>query len=345
MRQAVLRSVDDPATPAEPAAALYAALIAPLEQRLAGIDRIIIVPDGPLAFLPFDALRQNSGAPYLCQRFTVTLSPSISVSLMVRSRTHPARDGEMIAFGGALYAPGNRGVDRGQLKGKHERGLTVTAKEEAAAQSSVGQLAGFYDALGYTWDNLPGTLEEVTRIIGEVYGNKGVRLLTGPEVSERSVKELSRQAKLKKYKVIHFACHGYYEQSYPSFSSIVFSEVSKSLAGPEDGYLNVEEAALLSLESDLVNLSACETGLGKLVQGDGVVGLTRALMVAGSDRVGVTLWTVADDATCRFMIAVYARAVREKKTYAEAYRETKLEFIQSKEYASPYFWSPFILYQ
>jgi CHAT domain-containing protein len=91
-------------------------------------------------------------------------------------------------------------------------------------------------------------------------------------------------------------------------------------------------------------MSACETGLGKIVRGDGVVGLTRALLVAGSNRVGVTLWSVADDATSQFMLQVYKKVVKEKKSFKQAYHETKLEFIRSNNFSSPYFWSPFVLY-
>ncbi len=80
------------------------------------------------------------------------------------------------------------------------------------------------------------------------------------------------------------------------------------------------------------------------VEGDGVVGLTRAFQVAGANRVGVTLWQVDDEATKDFMISVYTKVVKEKKSFREAYVETKREFIVSKKYSAPYYWSPFVLY-
>src|SRR5208337_2363231 len=116
------------------------------------------------------------------------------------------------------------------------------------------------------------------------------------------------QGKLKQYSSIHLACHGYYDPEYPAYSAVVFSEVSGKLKNSkDDGYLTVEETALLNLQSDIVVLSACETGLGRMVRGDGVIGLTRAFQVAGSNRVLVTLWSVSDDATEQFMVSMYAK--------------------------------------
>jgi CHAT domain-containing protein len=125
---------------------------------------------------------------------------------------------------------------------------------------------------------------------------------------------------------------------------VVFSEVFGLTKNAEDGYLTVEEAALLNLNADFVNLSACETGLGKIEQGDGVIGLTRAFQVAGANMVGVTLWTVDDKATMKFMVSVYEKVYKKGKSYIEAYAETKREFMRSQQYSSPYYWCPFVLY-
>src|SRR5208283_5627419 len=107
------------------------------------------------------------------------------------------------------------------------------------------------------------------------------------------------------------------------YSAVVLSEVSGALQGKsaEDGYLTVEEVALLRLKADMVELSACETGLGKVVLGDGVIGLTRAFLVAGANRVGATLWVVDDLATKDFMVRVYGLVEKEGIDYAEAQGE------------------------
>jgi CHAT domain-containing protein len=181
-----------------------------------------------------------------------------------------------------------------------------------------------------------------------VFNSKGTFIITGSDASESKVKEFSDNLELAKYRVVHFACHGYYNPVYPSLSSVIFSEVSGQVKNnTEDGYLSVEEAALLHFNADFVNLSACESGLGKFEQGEGVIGLTRAFQVAGANHIGVTLWTVDDEATKQFMIAMYEKVFKDGKGYLEAYTETKREFMHSKQYSkfnSPVYWCPFVLY-
>jgi CHAT domain-containing protein len=94
----------------------------------------------------------------------------------------------------------------------------------------------------------------------------------------------------------------------------------------------------------MVELSACETGLGKVVQGDGVIGLTRAFLVAGANNVGATLWVVDDLATKEFIVGVHGLVQKEGMSYAEARVKVKRQFIKSKDYSDPYYCSPFVLY-
>jgi CHAT domain-containing protein/Tfp pilus assembly protein PilF len=321
---------------------LYEKLIAPVEKETAGVKRIVIIPDGALAFLPFDALRQSIDAPYLCEQFTISLNPSVSVMLMVNKRKVRARRKAFLAFGGAVYSTGG-----GERRGKHRiaqnKGVTLKSKEYFVGEGTKGRPI-YYRNLGLQWDNIPGTLEEVNEIDKSVYKRKKTRVIRGAAVSESKIKELSKHDELMRYKSIHFACHGYYDPDMPSYSAVVLSEVSGSVKSTEDGYLSVPEVVLLKLQADIVNLSACETGLGRIVQGDGIIGLARAFQEAGSNRVGVTLWEVADEPTKNFMIGVYRRAVRGKMSFGDAVSETKREFIRSRAFNDPYFWSAFVLY-
>ncbi len=319
---------------------LYRALFSPLEKKLAGVIELTIVPDGVLAFLPFDALRVTGagGKPegaYLCERYSLTLSPSVSVSMAVRARSFPAGRSPFLAFGGCLYSPSGSSATRGRRSG-------IVMKNPGAGTMDSG--GDYYASLKLAWDDLPGCEDEVREIARDVFGVAGTRVVSGKDASESRVKTFSGNGTLTGYRNVHFALHGYYDQENPSSSAIVFSEVSGMAKGPEDGYLSVEEVTSLNLAADMVNLSACETGLGKAVRGDGVVGLTRAFQIAGANRVGVTLWQVDDEATKEFMVSVYRKIEKEKKSHRQAYRETRHEFIRSKKYSSPYFWSPFVLY-
>ena len=321
---------------------LYDKLIAPVEREIGAIKNIIIIPDGALAFLPFDALRIKAGGPYLCESYTVTLSPSVSVMLMVQKRRYSSGRKAFLAFGGAVYSTG-KGEKRGLRRSAQPREVTVKSKEYYADEGSRGRPL-YYRNLGLQWDNIPGTLDEVNDIDNNVYKKEKTRVIRGSAVSESKIKELSRKNELMKYKSVHFACHGYFDADLPSYSAVVMSEVSGAVKSPEDGYLSVPEVALMKLQADIVNLSACETGLGRIVQGDGVVGLARAFQEAGANRVGVTLWEVADEPTRIFMVGVYRRAVLMKMPFGAAVSETKREFIRSREFGDPYFWSAFVLY-
>jgi CHAT domain-containing protein len=326
-------------------AVLYEKLISPVEKDLEGISQTVIVPDGALAFLPFDSLRKDASSPYLCEKTALSLQSSVSVMMMVHNRDYSAETRlPLLAFGGAAYDPSAKGDDRGGRK----RGIAVKEKSEKLREyeASLGVRA-YYDAQEMTWPNLPGTKAEVETISSDVFKGEGTTLVTGKNVTEEAVKSFSTRNKLKGYKAVHLACHGYYNPVVPGFSSVIFSEAASKTQAKEDGYLTVEETALLDLNADMVVLSACETGIGKVVKGDGIVGLTRALNVAGANSVGVTLWTVDDNATRLFMVSVYRKMKEQKISFARAAYLTKIDFLKKRtgeDYSSPYFWSPFVVY-
>jgi CHAT domain-containing protein len=128
---------------------------------------------------------------------------------------------------------------------------------------------------------------------------------------------------------------------------LVFSEYSGLLGenSSEDGFLCIEEIALLQLNAKMVMLSACETGLSHSKRGDGMSGLARSFMVAGAQNVGVSLWEVSDRATMEFMLGVYQKVIHEGKTFREAYSEMKEEFRNSLNWNHPYYWAGFTLYE
>ncbi len=320
---------------------LYAKLIGALDGKLEGVRKLVIVPDGALAFLPFDALRQNISSPYLCEIYQVSLAPSVSVLQMVGARNYGAREGQWLAFGGASYSGIGAEAQRGARGIVVVNAPTAKTKEYCAGRGAQS----YYKALGIQWDDLPGTRDEVLTIAQTVYGGKGTRVVLGAQASEQLVKQLSASGELAQQRVVHFACHGLYDAEYPSYSALVLSEVSGALKdSPESGYLTAEDVAVLRFKADFVNLSACETGLGKVVQGDGVVGLTRSFLVAGANRVGATLWVVDDAATKEFMVKLYSQVEKQGLGYSEAITAAKKEFIRSPDFSDPYYWSGFVLY-
>ena len=157
------------------------------------------------------------------------------------------------------------------------------------------------------------------------------------DATEENVK---REGELKKFNYIHFATHGIIDESKPDFSSLVLTRNNNS---EEDGFLRASEIFNLNLNADLVVLSACQTGLGKLIRGEGMVGLTRAFMYAGTPTVLVSLWSVSDVSTATLMGEFYRNLVKEKLSKTDALRKAQLSLLGNEKFAHPFYWAPFVL--
>jgi len=301
--------------------ALYNALIRPVLQYIpTGIYELVIVPDGCLGQLPFDILRINERGPDLGEAYIISLSPSVSISILA------AKDGEpqklpLMAFGGAWYNKDKAAADRGQ---------------RAAIKGSDGIMS---------WRDLPGTETEVKNLQSLVSSSYDIQVFTGRDVNEAQIKRLSNRGELLKYPILHFACHGYFDDEDAERSGIVLSEVSGLINTSEDGYLTIPEIVLLEMNSRMVLLSACETGLGTLKRGDGMMGMARAFLVSGIENVGVSLWSISDNATLEFMTRLYGKVLNEGKTFKEAYYLVKNEFRRDSQWNHPYYWAAFTMYE
>ena len=334
--------------------ALYNALIRPvLEYIPENIENILIVPDSNLAFLPFDILRENNNpnTRSLGEYYSITLSPSVSVSILA-SQTEVTMREPVIAFGGAWYSPFAerntpdynpyvRDVNNNRLAAFSER---LDEYYRGSAGEATLERASAVEHFGRRgWEYLAGTVAEVQGL--ERIATVAPTIIQGRDVSKRRVKELSDAGVLRNYPIIHFACHGYFNDNLTPQAALVFSEVSGLLGDDVDGYLSIEEIALLQLRARMVMMSACETGLGNLRRGDGMSGLARAFMVAGAQNVGVSLWEIDDAATVEFMWNVYRKVIREGRSFRNAYREVKEEFRRSARWNHPYYWAAFTMYE
>ena len=183
---------------------------------------------------------------------------------------------------------------------------------------------------------LPGTIREVEQLKKVSERNDiATSLWTNSQASETDFKTAS----LGEYDIIHFATHGEVNESQPNLSRIFLSPDKED----NDGFLYSSEIYNLNLNADLVTLSACETGLGKVAKGEGIIGLSRSLKYAGSKNLIVSLWKVADQSTSDLMISFYEKQQAEKSSYANALRQAKLSLLYSSNFKEPYYWAPFIL--
>ncbi|MFP4384975.1 MAG: CHAT domain-containing protein, partial [Spirochaetia bacterium] len=290
---------------------LYDYLMAPLDDKLEGKNEIIFALDGLLHFIPLETLITPDGK-YVAESFTLSYISSVQAAVMIEKRKKGETGNGILVMGGPDYS--------------------------APSVSSV------YTELGYTeWPRLPGTLQEAEAIAGLYPGST---LYTGGEITEPRIKEMSGNGELASYRVIHLAAHGLVLTDNPALSALVLSQGRKYSRDEDesDGYLSMAELSDLKIAADFVNLSACETGLGRLYGGEGIVGLTQAVIIAGADSTAASLWQVADESTARFMTGMY-RIVQESGVgYKAALARMKRGFIQSDDYRHPFFWAPFVFY-
>ena len=185
--------------------------------------------------------------------------------------------------------------------------------------------------------DLPGTEREVNDI-ALLFASKNFR-------SERFIKKQADEKVIKsdalnQYSLIHFATHGIVDEKNPELSRVFLQSDSEA----EDGNLFAGEIYNLKLKANLVTLSACQTGLGKISKGEGVIGLSRALVYAGAKNIIVSFWSVADESTAELMKDFYGQLLEHQTTdFGGDLRKAKLSLIQKKQYSAPYYWAPFIL--
>jgi CHAT domain-containing protein/Tfp pilus assembly protein PilF len=260
---------------------LYSVLIEPVAKSLEKYRNLVIIPNGSLHFLPFQALINKNG-DYLVERFNIIYAPSASVLIICKNRK---------------VKPGSR--------------FMGMALSDIYLDNKSG---------------LPGTEDEVRKILPLFPDNIST---FGIQSTETFVKKNSADCNF-----IHFATHGSYNYEQPLYSHLLFSPSDE-----DDGRLNVFEVFELNLNASLVTLSACETGLGNISQGDELVGLSRAFLFAGASSVIVSLWAVADYPTSLLMVNFY-RYLKDHNL-KEALTLAQRDVI--KIYPQPLYWSPFIL--
>jgi CHAT domain-containing protein len=147
---------------------------------------------------------------------------------------------------------------------------------------------------------------------------------------------------LSSYRIVHFATHGLLNSEHPELSGLVLSLVDEQ-GRFQDGFLRMHEIFNLRLPAELVVLSACQTGLGKAIKGEGLMGLTRGFMYAGAARVVASLWEVNDVATAELMKRFYRHMLQDGMRPAAALRAAQIEMWKKPQWQSPFYWGGFIL--
>jgi CHAT domain-containing protein/Tfp pilus assembly protein PilF len=315
---------------------LFALLMGPFLTRIAKAKRLLILPDGPLHMLPWGALvldrqwrlfRSGRSWQYLIERapLQVALSATVYAELrQMRKRVRP--EWTLTAFGDPLYPqqPGQAGT--APLGDPHLR----------AAVSR-----------GVRLPPLPGSRAEVTGIAALF--PQGTRTYLGSEATEENAKGVPRQIRY-----LHFAAHGILNPRSPLDSALALTIPPRFEEGKDNGLLQAWEIfERLRVDADLVVLSACRSGLGGEMGGEGLIGLTRAFQYAGARSVVASLWAVSDPETADLMVRFYRR-LRRGCPVDEALRAAQLHLIRSRpsrqgktdgvDPSSPFVWAAFQLF-
>lgn len=290
--------------------ALYRALIEPAEGDLAGVNHLIVSADDALALIPFEALL--------------------------------SRD---VAAENAAPEPGSYLVERFTVS--YMPSATVLAALRPAAKASVvvalgdPKFSADADAAGGpALPPLPNTAAEVASLRA-LAGSRRFVALTGADATRARLLALPE---LRDAGLLHLATHGVANENEPGRSGLWLAPDAAPAAAPAaPGFLAVDDIMGLGLHSELVTLSACETGLGRLERGEGVLGLTRAFLVAGARSVVVSLWSVNDRSTALLMEGFYQGLLQRGLAREEALAEAKRSLLAAAETRSPYYWAPFVM--
>lgn len=299
-------------------------LLDPVAEYLSDIEHLVIIPDGPLHLLPFEAL--SMGEDYLIERFSVKYIPSVSVYNVIEATNSTNYDRDVLGVAGSGFESGD----------------------------------GFYEASSQaSFSTLPYALAEVDSVSSSF---KDAMILKNEEVTEATFKNIE----LNNFRFIHLATHGEINEFEPSQSGLILSKkTGTELLFGEDGFLNAREISQLDIPAELVILSACNTGNGKVINGEGVMGLQRSFLVAGASSVMVSLWSIFDRSTPTFMNYFYDNLLEIEddelsfidkiRMYAGSYKpefidiktlalqQTKIDMINHPYYDHPVHWAPFVL--
>ncbi len=315
LRSAISRaSARGTSGPPPAARELYRTLLGPVDAAIGRHQRLLISPDGPLHVLPFAALWGGSPEGYLVERVPIHVVASATVYAELKKSRRPTApsDFRVVAFGDPEY-PRLPKAEADELRNHELRAAVVR---------------------GDVFPPLPTTRAEV-RSIAALFPGRATTYV-GNRATEEKVKAIGKDARY-----LHFACHGVLNERFPLDSALALSLRKDPRPGEDNGLLQAWEVFdSVRLDAELVTLSACQSGLGKEMGGEGLLGLTRAFQYAGARSVLASLWSVSDDSTAELMKRFYGH-LKDGSTKDEALRAAQREMIQAG--AEPFHWAAFQL--
>jgi len=324
-------------------------LLEPVAAQL-GTKRLLIVADGALQYLPFAVLpspTETTGDPRpLILDHEIVNLPSASVLAALRRDLFDRKPAPKTI---AVLADPVFEVNDARVKLSLASHKSLRGRQNQTAQTAV--------ASSVTTSTLNRALTSVRggdgnvnlqRLLFSRDEAKAILSLTPQQSNLEALdflanRKLAMSDELSRYRMVHFSTHGLLDSRHPELSGLVLSLVDEA-GRPQEGFLRLHEIYRLRLNADLVVLSACQTGLGKEVRGEGLIGLVRGFMYAGAPRVMASMWEVDDAATTELMKSFYKGVLQEKLTPAAALRAAQIEMLKKSHWQSPYYWGAFVLH-
>ncbi|HEY6251116.1 MAG TPA: CHAT domain-containing protein [Candidatus Angelobacter sp.] len=315
--------------------------------------RLLIVSDGALHYVPFASLPspEKPAVPLVVEHEIVSL-PSASVLAEIRqaNQGRPMSQKEVAVLADPVFAQNDVRVVEGAGRNPSQAGLTTTrnVKDEQFSQANAAadsaalltRSAADFGLLrrGAPYlPRLPFSRREAKAILSVTPKGQGMAALDFQASRATAV-----SPDLSQYRVLHFATHALLNSEHPELSGLVFSLVDPQ-GRPQSGFLGLEDVYNMNLSADLVVLSACETALGREVQGEGLIGLTRGFMYAGASQVVASLWSVDDEATAELMRLFYKSMEQDGLRPAAALRRAQMQVRMQQRWSQPYYWAGFVI--
>jgi tetratricopeptide (TPR) repeat protein len=330
------------------AARLSRMILGPAMSDLKG-KRLAIVTDGELQDVAFGALpipvasgdskapRSDDWLPIIVEHEIVSL-PSASTLAILRKETAGRRPAakSVAVLADPVF---DKDDERVKLAISYKSGKESESGAKATDNSELTRATEEVMGAGGAISRLPFSRAEAEAILSVAPKTSSLRAL-----DFNASRATATSAELSQYRIVHFATHGLLNRTHPELSGVVLALVDRQ-GEPQDGFLQLHDVYNLDLPAELVVLSACQTGLGKAIWGEGLVGLTRGFMYAGARRVVASLWGVQDLATAELMKRFYGAMLGAKQmSPAEALRAAQVEMWKQKRWRSPYYWSGFALF-
>jgi len=309
------------------ARALSQKLFGQIAEKLAD-KRLIIVPDGELHYFPLAALplpNNDSENPILLSNETIyePSAQTLSVLTNIQKRSSISTK-NLLVFSDPIFTNDDP---------RFPVGKTISETETAQTKNERYR---FVESLGKL-PRLSASKDESETIIKTV-GEAESENYSGFEATRENLLNL----KIDQYKILHFATHGYVNEEHPELSGILLSRYDEN-GRKLNEFFRIQDIYALNLQSDLVVLSACETGIGKDVRGEGLQSLNNAFLQSGAKTVMASLWKVEDTATLELMKHFYEVMASEKLTPSQALRRAQLKLRENPQFKSPFYWAAFTM--